>query len=206
MQETLVQFLSWEDPLEKGKATTPVFLGFLCGSTGKESASIVEDRVSIPGLGRSPGERKSCPLQYSGLENSMNCIGVTKSQTCPSKFYTYVLEWHNKNMFWNFVNLKVPTKFYLHAYYHHPHHFSCVQLFANPWTIAHQASLTGIFQAKNTEVGCHFLLLGIFLTQESNPCLLLLLHFKTLNPAVWKTFFTPPPPNPPPPTPPPPSC
>ena len=36
-----------------------------------------------PGLGRSPGEGKGYPLQYSGLENSMDCIvhGVTKSQT-----------------------------------------------------------------------------------------------------------------------------
>ena len=40
------------------------------------------DLGSIPGLGRSPGERKGSPLQFSGLENSMNCIvhGVTKSQ------------------------------------------------------------------------------------------------------------------------------
>ena len=28
----------------------------------------------IPGLGRSPGEGKDYPLQYSGLENSMDCI------------------------------------------------------------------------------------------------------------------------------------
>ena len=43
---------------------------------------------SIPGLGSSPGEGKGYPLQYSGLENSMDCIvhGVTKSQTQPSSF------------------------------------------------------------------------------------------------------------------------
>ena len=37
----------------------------------------------IAGLGRSPGEGKGYPLQYSGLENSMDCIvhGVAKSQT-----------------------------------------------------------------------------------------------------------------------------
>ena len=35
MQETPVRFLGWEDPLEKGKATPPVFLGFPCGSAGK---------------------------------------------------------------------------------------------------------------------------------------------------------------------------
>ena len=42
----------------------------------------------IPGLGRSPGEGKGYPLQYSGLENSMGCIvhGLTKSRTWPSDF------------------------------------------------------------------------------------------------------------------------
>ena len=46
--------------------------GFLCGSAGKESACNVGNLGSIPGLGRYPGEEKSCPLQYSGLENSMD--------------------------------------------------------------------------------------------------------------------------------------
>ena len=43
------------------------------------------DLCSIPGLGRSPGERKDYPLQYSGLEDSIDCIdivhGVAKSRT-----------------------------------------------------------------------------------------------------------------------------
>ena len=41
------------------------------------------DLGSIPGLGRSPGEGKGYPLQYSGLENSMDCIGhgLAKSRT-----------------------------------------------------------------------------------------------------------------------------
>ena len=43
MQETLVQFLGWEDPLEKSRLSTPVFLGFPCGSAGKESACNVGD-------------------------------------------------------------------------------------------------------------------------------------------------------------------
>ena len=47
---------------------------FPCGSAGKESACNVGVQGLIPGLGRSPGERKSYPLQYTGLENSMNCI------------------------------------------------------------------------------------------------------------------------------------
>ena len=69
MQETPVWFLGWEDPLEKGQATHSVFLGFSGGSAGKESACNAGALASIPGLGRSPGEGNSCPLQYSGLEN-----------------------------------------------------------------------------------------------------------------------------------------
>ena len=57
--------------------------GFPCGSAGKESACNAGDLGSIPGLGRSPGEGKGSPLQYSGLENSMDYIvhGVAKSRT-----------------------------------------------------------------------------------------------------------------------------
>ena len=49
----------------------------------KESTHNVGDLGSIPGLGRSPGEWKGYPLQYSGLDNSMDCIvhEVAKSQT-----------------------------------------------------------------------------------------------------------------------------
>ena len=49
-------------------------MGFLASSVGKESACNAGDLGSIPELGRSPGEGKGYPLQYSGLENSMNCI------------------------------------------------------------------------------------------------------------------------------------
>ena len=45
------------------------------GSEAKASACHAGDQVSIPGLGRSPGEGKGYPVQYSGLENSMDCIG-----------------------------------------------------------------------------------------------------------------------------------
>ena len=57
--------------------------GFLGGSEGKESICNAGDLVSIPGLGRSPGEGKDYPLQYSALENSMDCVvhGVSKSPT-----------------------------------------------------------------------------------------------------------------------------
>ena len=51
-------------------ANTSLSVGFPCGSAGKESACKAGDLGSIPGLGRSPGEGKDYPLQYSGLENS----------------------------------------------------------------------------------------------------------------------------------------
>ena len=47
---------------------------FPCGSAGKESACSAGDLDSIPELGRSPGKRKGHPLQYSGLENPMDCM------------------------------------------------------------------------------------------------------------------------------------
>ena len=59
-----------------------------------------------------------------------------------------------------------------------PSHFSHVQLFATPWTITDQASLSMDSLGKNTEVGCQFLLQGIFLTQGSNLCLLCLPYWQ----------------------------
>jgi len=62
------------------------------GSAGKESACSVGDLRSIHGLGRSPGEGKGYPLQYSGLENSMDCVvhGVAKSDTTERLSLTYM--------------------------------------------------------------------------------------------------------------------
>ena len=80
-----VRKISWR----KDKLPTPVLLGFPCGLAGKESACNVRDLGSVPGLGRSPGEEKGYALQYSGLENSMDCMvhWVTKSQTQLSNFH-----------------------------------------------------------------------------------------------------------------------
>ena len=72
------------------------YRGFPCGSTGKESIYNVADLGSIPGLGRSPGEGKGYPLQYSGLENSMDCIvhRVTKSRTQLNDFHFHFHIYH----------------------------------------------------------------------------------------------------------------
>ena len=58
------QFDSWVGKIHwrRDRLPTPVFLGFPCGSAGKESACNTGDLASIPGLGRSPGEGKGYPL------------------------------------------------------------------------------------------------------------------------------------------------
>ena len=75
-------------PWRRDRLPTPVFLGFPCGSAGKESACNAGDQGSIPELGRSPGEKNSYPLQYACLENSIDrgawwatVHGVLKCQT-----------------------------------------------------------------------------------------------------------------------------
>ena len=56
--------------------------------------------------------------------------------------------------------------------------FSHVLLFVTPWTTAGQAPLSWDTPDRNTAVGCHALLQGIFPTQGSNLCLLYLLHWE----------------------------
>ena len=124
MQKTLVQFLGQEDPLEKDRLPTPVFMGFPGSSNGTESACNARDLGSVPGLGRSPGEGKGYPLQYSGLENSMDCIvhGVTKSRTQLSDFhFQFVIKYDNLNDKEETLNenniLKVLELFIAHAFF-----------------------------------------------------------------------------------------
>ena len=124
MQEIRVQSSGQEDPLEKGLAThssilawripwtglqptesqrvrhnwASNILGFPYGSAGKESACNAGDLDSIPGLGRSPGEEKGYPVQYSGLENSMDCIvhGVAESDTTERRSLHFAsLQWYS---------------------------------------------------------------------------------------------------------------
>ena len=89
MQETPFWFLGQKICWRRDRLPTPVFLGCPCGSAGKESTCNVGGLGSVPALGRSPGEGKGYPLQYSGLENSMDSIvhGVTKSRTQLSDFH-----------------------------------------------------------------------------------------------------------------------
>ena len=96
MHET--QFDSWEGKIHwrRDRLPTPVFMGFPCGSAGKESACNAGDLCSVPGLERSLGEGKGYPLQYSGLEISMDSHGVAKSRTQLSDFHFHSHMWNLK--------------------------------------------------------------------------------------------------------------
>ena len=72
-----------------GLVRSTVFLGFPGGSAGKESAYDAEDLGSAPGLGRSPGEGNGTPLQYSCLENPMDCSPSDSSGILQAR----ILEW-----------------------------------------------------------------------------------------------------------------
>ena len=89
----VTHFDSWvgKIPWRRDTLPTPVFLGFSCGSVGNKSTCNAGDLGLIPGLGRAPGEGKGYLLQYSDLENFMDCIihGVAKSQTQLSNFHTF---------------------------------------------------------------------------------------------------------------------
>ena len=81
----------------RDRLSTPVFLGFSSGSAGKEFTGSAGNLGSIPGLGRSPGEGKGHPLEYSGLENVTDrgtwwaaFHGVTKSQHIWGTEHTHV--------------------------------------------------------------------------------------------------------------------
>ena len=69
-------------------------------SVGEQSACNAGDPCLIPGSGRSPGEGNGYPLQYSGLENSMDCIdhGVTKSQIQLSDFHFHKIPAKLRNL------------------------------------------------------------------------------------------------------------
>ena len=80
-----------------------VWIGFIgvrasLGSDGKESTCNAGDLGYVPGLGRSLGEGKGYPLQYSSLENSMDCIVhvVAKSRTKLSDFHFHFCRWHSR--------------------------------------------------------------------------------------------------------------
>ena len=79
----------------------PSEAGFPDSSAVKESACNERDPGLIPGLGRSPGEGKGYPFQYSSLENSMDGIvhGVAKSRTWLSNFHSLKHQWTHSSFY-----------------------------------------------------------------------------------------------------------
>ena len=148
-------------------------MDFLSGSDGKQSACNVGDAGSIPGSGRSPGGGNDYPFKYSCLENSMNRVYMYQSQS-PNSSPAFSLGIHF-SLLYICVSISVLQIRSIQ--------FSSVtqwclslcdpmdcRLFC-PWN-----------SPKNTRVGCHSLLQGIFLTQGSNPslphCRQILYHFE----------------------------
>ena len=90
-------FDSWVRKIHwrRDRLPTPVFLGFSCGSAGKESAHSVGDLGLIPGLGRSPGEGKGNLLQYSGLRIpwTVQSMGLQRVGYDWVTFTFYTPEW-----------------------------------------------------------------------------------------------------------------
>ena len=113
------------------------YLGFPCGSAGKESACNAGDLGLIPGLGRSPGEGKGYPLQYSGLENSMDCIvhEVVKSWTDWATFTSL-------HFFTQYLSQKISNINQTSVQFSSVQSLSRVRLFATPRIAARQASLS----------------------------------------------------------------
>ena len=74
----MIPLIQWVRKIywRRDRLPTPVFLGFPCVSAGTESISNERDQGLIPGLGRFPEEGKDYPLQYSALENSMDCTAA----------------------------------------------------------------------------------------------------------------------------------
>ena len=130
------------------------------------------------------GEGNGNPPQYSCLENPtdrgawlVTVHGVAKSQTRLSTrhiFAKFTGLLQNANI-WHFT--MVYSWFSLWRLYVCSVAQSCLIL-GDLWSVTYQAPCPWNSPGKNTGVGCHFLLWGIILTQESNLCFLHLLHWQ----------------------------
>ena len=79
------------------------YAGFPGESAGKKSACNMGDLGLVPGLVRCPGEGECYPLQYSGLENSMDCIvhGVTESDMTEWLWFSLTLGGNGVRSLWD---------------------------------------------------------------------------------------------------------
>ena len=121
LQYRIPRFNYWVGKIrwKRDRLPTPALQGFLCGSAGKEPACNVGDLDLIPGLGRSPKERKGYPLRYSGLENSKDSIvhGVANIRTRLSDFYFHFCLVSLRVSPFHFIVLKVQSLFVMFILY-----------------------------------------------------------------------------------------
>ena len=146
-------------------------MGFPCGSAGKESGCNVGDLALIPGLGRSPGDGKGYPLQYSGLYSPW---GRKQSDTTEPLSHDVLASPSPRSGF-RCLCAYMPVCLVVSAVSDslQPYRLLPARLLC-PWD-----SL-----GKNAEVGCHALFQGIIRTQGSSPNLQCLLHCRfTAKPA-----------------------
>ena len=109
------------------------------GSDSKESACNAEDLGSVPVLGRSPGERNGYTLQYSGLENSMDCS--LPGSSLHGVLQARILEWISHSL----LQGTFPTQGLNPGL---PH---CRQI------LSHQGSPLTKRQGKRNKLRCHLL-------------------------------------------------
>ena len=147
----------WNYKYSTARITGPVLisLGFPDGSDDKESTCNIGDLGSIPGLGRSPGEGKGYPLQYSGLENSMDCMvhGVAESQTRLRDFHLLYFLAENSGQvqdtdssYWLYIPLM------LHSQAHSPLRSGsgcCGGASSEPSNLSRKTTFVQLFQAKS---------------------------------------------------------
>ena len=107
-------------------------ISFPGGSDGKESARNAGDLSSIPGSGRSPGERNGYAFQYSGLDNSMD----RRAWQATVHGVTTVHNWVTFTLTFHFI-IKL-------------------LIFVTPWTVVHQAPLSMEFSRQEYWSGLPF--------------------------------------------------
>ena len=170
-------------------------------SAGKESASNAGDPGSIPRSGRPPGGGKVYPLQYSGLENSMDCIvhGVAKSQTQLSDFQEgdynrKILGAHGQKSWLQILALIFTCSATLHQPVRRDtrccglncaQSFSWVPLFVTIWTIVLQVPLSMGFSRQEYRGGFPFP------TQLNPNCILPNSYIEVLSPnmmGMWSSL------------------
>ena len=165
MRKTWVQSLGCEDPLEKGKACTPVFW------PGEfQRLSLHFTMHSWPEFqGPTRGAAVHLPVYMNGA-----AAGV---QAHPAQLYWYMVVLVKRWVcvcvclfFFYFLELDCDLS-----------HFSCIWVFVTPWTVAHQAPLSMGFSRQECWSGLPCLQ-GIFLSQRS--------HLHLLSPALAGRFFT----------------